>query len=65
MLKVQWNFASICFKLVGTVASVPLLLTVYVTLGKSTSWHEKINRMHVRIQNFAAKTSSLVYMQWA
>lgn len=48
------------------MASVPLLLTVYVTLGKSTSWHEKINIIHVRIKNFAGKTSSssLTYMQW-
>lgn len=42
------------------MASVLLLLTVCITLGKSTSWHEKNNIMHVRIKNFGGKTSSSV-----
>lgn len=60
-LRVQWNFVSICFKLVS--ASV----ADSVTLGKSASWHEEINVMPVRIKDFAGKTSSssLIYMQWA
>lgn len=65
VLKVRWNFVSICFKLVGT-CGFSAYVADSVTLGKSTSWHEKINVMHVRIKDFAAKTSSssLMYMQW-
>lgn len=46
------------------MASVLLLLTVRVTLGKSTSYHETNNIMHVRIKKIAGKTSSSIQTQW-